>query len=172
MHNGRSGCRVKPTDTLYKPWNLATEPFCSPCTTDSNLPELLVNHIAGDFADTDSEAESKLSISSIVSDDIDDISTVAYSESALSIASLETNTILDDMKTFFTLSKMEVKLILYPDLKSKIESNFVCRQYVNDGLEECKCNVAVKENTYGLATIVMFTCDQHHQVQIILEAKA
>jgi len=76
MHNDRSGCRVKPTDTLYKPWNLATEPFCSPCTTDSNLPELLVNHIAGDFADTDSEAESKLSISSIVSDDIDDISTL------------------------------------------------------------------------------------------------
>jgi len=70
-HDGSYGCRVKPTDELYNPWKLATKPFCRPCTP-CNLPDLLTTDIAVDFVDTDSEVESKLSVSSIVSDDIDD----------------------------------------------------------------------------------------------------
>jgi len=76
---------------------------------------------------------------------------------------------LDDSMTFSTLSKIGVKLILYPELKSKIEANFLCRQCVYNGLEDHECAVTVKESTYGLATIVTFTCNQHHQVQIIPE---
>jgi len=77
----------------------------------------------------------------------------------------------DRNHTYSSLNELGAKIVSFPQLKERIESNFVCKKcLIEKGLLGLSASsLVVKQKTYGIATVFDITCKNGHDVQIIPE---
>jgi len=68
--------------------------------------------------------------------------------------------------TYFNLDQNSMKIILYPDLKDKLETNLCCHVCA---VKKHMCNIRVEQKTFKLATVFSFTCKYGHDFSIAPE---
>jgi len=77
----------------------------------------------------------------------------------------------DRNHTYSSLNELGAKIVSFPQLKERIESNFVCKKcLIEKGLLGLSASsLEVKQKTYGIAMVFDITCKNGHDVQIIPE---
>jgi len=67
---------------------------------------------------------------------------------------------------FFDLDQDSIKILSYPDLKTKIKQKLCCQICM---VERCIGKISMEQKTYKLATILMFSCKYGHYFTITPE---
>jgi len=81
----------------------------------------------------------------------------------------------EDVKMpFHAMSNTSTKLVSFPHLKERVESDFVCKRCLTEGNIKGKKailanNITLKQSTYGLVTVLTFTCTNNHVTQVMPE---
>jgi len=73
--------------------------------------------------------------------------------------------------TYNSLNELGNKIISFPELKSCIEDNFVCKKcFSKMNLSAVsRSKLMVRQQTYGIATVIQISCRNAHCVEIVSE---
>jgi len=73
--------------------------------------------------------------------------------------------------TYAAMSEISNKIISFPELKKKVEGDFLCKKCIfTHGMDGISMStLSVREQTYGIATVLKISCGNNHTVDIIPE---